>query len=477
MLLTEVYKYIKYNKIYNLSNKNINFNYIYSNSKIIKKNSLFVVEEKKKINKKYIEEAIKKGAVAILSCRYIEGIKITQFIVRDINLNLKNILYKLYPIKPINSLAITGTNGKTSVAWYIAQICKINKLKNKTYGTLGYYNNLKKKSDSDLTTPNYEILHQISYLKKKNLYNFIFEASSHALDQNRLKDFPINIAAITNITQDHLDYHKNISNYKRSKFKLFTKHLYKKGHAVLNDKIKGIDLLKKKLIKTNKIITYGLQNSNIYIGINHSEIKVKIFKKTYTLRGIKYSNIQIENIGCAIACCVCLNIKDRDILKTLKLISNPPGRLEKIIVKNKNHKVYIDYAHTPDALKQVLIDNTLGNKKPNIIFGCGGNRDKNKRAKMGLIANKFANKVYITDDNPRDEDPILIRKLILSKCKKGIEISNRKEAIFRGLKDLKKNEILIIAGKGHEKKQIIKNSIKYFDDKDVAIQAIKKTIK
>ncbi len=473
MLLTEVEKNIECIKIYNLEKKNTRFNSIYTNSKNVKKFSIFVIENKKTLKKEYLEEALKKGAVGILTNKQIKNIKVTQFIVTNVSLSLCILLKKIKPNKPLNSIAITGTNGKTSVAWYASQICINNKIKIKSYGTLGYYINSKKKLDSNLTTPEFEILHQTAFKKEKNLYNYIFEASSHALDQNRLKNFPVNIAALTNITHDHLDYHKNLNNYKNAKLKLFVKYLEKNGYAILNDKIKGINFFKKKLLKTNKIISFGTLNSDIHLSNHGKEIKIVFFKKKYLLTMGRRSSVELENISCAIACCYCLGIKIKDILNVLKKIKNPPGRLEKVSTSNKKLKIYVDYAHTPDALKKILSDNANGSKKPNIVFGCGGNRDKNKRKLMGKIANKFANKVYITDDNPRNENPALIRKTILLNCKKGIEIADRKKAISQAIKDLNINETLIIAGKGHENIQINNNSIKYFNDFKIAERELK----
>ena len=473
MLLTDLTKQISCNKIYNTTKKNINFNHIFTNSKSIKKFSIFAVNNNK-FKQIFINEAIKKGSVAILSYKYFKKYKIPQYIVKDVNLSISRLLYKLLPNKPINSVAITGTNGKTSVVWFISQICLHNNLPIKTYGTLGYYINGKKKDDSILTTPEYEVLHQNAFLKKKNFFNFVFEVSSHALDQDRLKKFPVNIAALTNISHDHLDYHKNLKNYKKTKLKLFIKHLNKGGSAIINDKIKGIEKFKKKLGTKYKIITYGKINSHINLISKKNCTEIKIFKKKYLLKVDYYTQFELENIACAIACCLCLEIKVEFILKSLIKIENPPGRLEKVSSINNDIKVYVDYAHTPDALKNVLISQTVKNKKPNLVFGCGGNRDKYKRRKMGLIANNYADKVYITDDNPRNENPSKIRKSIITNCKKGIEIVSRKQAIKIAINDLKKNDILIIAGKGHEKIQITKNKIKLFDDVKIAKKELKK---
>tara|TARA_Y100001970_G_scaffold293494_1_gene440693 strand:+ start:1161 stop:2582 length:1422 start_codon:yes stop_codon:yes gene_type:complete len=470
MLLTEISKHIKCNKIYGLDKKEVNFNYITSNSKKVRVSSIFAISNKTRFFKKYTQEAISKGAVGIITDKYIGNFLITQFVVSNIDQSTYKLLSILKPRKPKKTIALTGTNGKTSVVWFISQICSLNQVPNKTYGTLGYYINSQKKNNSTLTTPEFEELYQTAYSRKKNIYNYIFEVSSHSLVQDRLKTFPINVAALTNITQDHLDYHKSFKNYKKAKYKLFIKKLNVDGYAILNDNLNNIKNLKNKL-KDKKIITYGKNSSDINLFIKNKILNLKFFEKKYSINLNKFSNIELQNLSCAIACCFCININIKKITNSLKKITSPPGRFEKV---NKDYNIYIDYAHTPDALKKVLISKTINNNKPNLIFGCGGNRDKEKRSKMGIIANKYANKVYITDDNPRNEDPKKIRKSILMKCKKGIEIADRKKAIEIGIKELNKEETLIIAGKGHEKIQIINNSFKKFSDLNIAKKAIRK---
>ena len=193
MLLTEIPNLTKCKKIYNL--KNISFNKIYTNSNYVSKSSVFIIEKKTKLKKIYIKEAIKKGAIAIISNEFIPNLLITQFVVVNINLSLLNILKTIRSNKPLNTIAITGTNGKTSVVWYISQILNYNNILVKSYGTLGYYINLKKKYSSKLTTPDFTVLHQTAYSSKKNLYNYVFEASSHALAQNRIKFLNVDTAA------------------------------------------------------------------------------------------------------------------------------------------------------------------------------------------------------------------------------------------------------------------------------------------
>ena len=162
----------------------------------------------------------------------------------------------------------------------------------------------------------------------------------------------------------------------------------------------------------------------------------------------------------------------RDSIRVLSKVTNPSGRLQTIEYKKKKSKIIIDYAHTPDALKKILIAYKFKKIKPAILFGCGGNRDKSKRKSMALIANKYADKIYITDDNPRNENPSKIRKNILKYCSRAMEVSDRRKAIKLAIKELKMNEILIVAGKGHEKFQVLKNKTIKFDDFTVVKQLL-----
>ncbi len=475
MLLTEIPNHIKCKKISNL--KNISFNKVYTNSSYVTKSSVFIIEKKTRLKKKYIKEAVKKGAIAIISNEFIQNLSITQFVVFDTNLSLLNILKKIKSNKPLNTIAITGTNGKTSVVWYISQILNYINIPVKSYGTLGYYINLKKRYSSQLTTPDFSTLYQTAYSSKKNLYSYIFEASSHSLSQNRIKNFKIDTAALTNISRDHLDYHKDFKKYKEAKIKLFFNHLKENGYAILNDKIKGIEVIKNKLKKKVRIISFGMPKSDVSIIKDKNSVAITIFKKKYLIKTNLNSSIEFENLACAVACSLSINIKSTKILTILRKIINPPGRLQNVL-NNKNFKVFIDYAHTPEALKEVLLTKTTNDKKPNIVFGCGGDRDKGKRKKMGKIANLFANRIYITDDNPRFENSSKIRQSILKYCSnRALEIPDRKKAIINAINDLKKNETLIIAGKGHESSQIVKNISYPLDDYKVAIKALKKKYK
>ena len=280
MLLSNLSKVISVKKTYNF-NKNKNFSAITSNSKFTNNKTLFVYNKNTKIKKIYLDEALKNKTPAIISNKYIKNLKIPQFVVSNINFETYSLLIKLHNNLPFKTLAVTGTNGKTSVVWYISKILNSLKYNNTTVGTLGHFINGKKINDIKLTTPAYEELFKYGSSNKREKNIYIFEASSHALEQNRLRNYPINIAAITNISKDHLDYHKTFSNYKKSKIKLFTNHLENKGFAIINSRLKISSELKKKLIKKNVQLKYFGNKS------------LKLLK----IEGVVYLNINKKNIN------------------------------------------------------------------------------------------------------------------------------------------------------------------------------------
>ena len=469
MLLSDISKIVECEKIlYFQFNKKIKF--ISSNSRTIKKNSIFVCNFKKKIKKNYLKEAITKGVIGIITNKLIHDINIPQFKVKNISASVKKILYKIKPKAPNNIIGVTGTNGKTSVVWIISNIVKLCKMNVITFGTLGHYRNLKKINDSILTTPENEILHQAAFSSSsKQKIEFVFEVSSHGITKKRIENFPINIAAITNISQDHLDFHKTMKNYKNTKYKLFLKYLLDNGTAILNDNINTIAKLKSRLVKKNiKIITYGKNNSDIHCSFYKKRIRLKIYNKHYLLKYEAFNTYELQNLSCAIGCSLAIGLTESQIIKVIPEITRAEGRMQLVDVLYNGAKIFVDYAHTPDALKNILKSNTKNKKKPDLVFGCGGDRDRYKRKIMGAIANKYANSVYITDDNPRSENPHIIRKTIFSKCKKASEIGDRKEAIKQAINNLKEKSILIIAGKGHERKQIFNNKVVSFNDVKIA---------
>ena len=459
--------------------KNNQIKNICLNSNSIKKGDLFIsLKGNKYAGNNFLIDAISKGSVAIITDTKIENIrrKIPIIYDKEIRKKLPNLLNYFYNILPSNIVAVTGTNGKTSVSWYLSQILYSNNINVSYLGTIGEYYNGKKISNLDNTTPNICSLFKIAFHHcKKGSDNFIFEASSHGLEQGRIEGLPVNIGAITNISRDHLDYHKNMKFYRKAKFKLLTEYLEENGIAVINSKIHIPKKIKKILNnKSIKLITYGSLKSKVYIRKKNKNFLLFINKKKYNLSLNLQNDYDITNFECSISIAIGMGIKEKYIIKKIGNITRPPGRMEKCDNMNNKSKVFVDFAHTPDALKNILISThkSLG-KKPNLVFGCGGNRDKSKRILMGKIANIYSQNTYVTDDNPRNEKPEIIISEILKGCPNAKAIVDRKKAIKIAISELKQKEVLIIAGKGHEKYQIIKEQKIPFDDVKIVNKFIK----
>ena len=437
--------------------KNIIIRGISSNSKEIKKNYIFFAIKGKKLNgEKFIKEAIVKGACVIV-CSQTFKIKEKDVLIikkKDIRLFLSEISSRFYKLKPKNIIAVTGTNGKTSVADLFYQLLRINNIAVASIGTLGIKLNgtvLK----NDLTSPDTISLHKnLNYLKKKKIDNVIIETSSHGLDQKRLHHVKFKGAIFTNFSQDHLDYHKTMKSYLNAKLKLFREILQKKSTIISDKNIKPFPLLEN-ISKRKNIKLFDI--NNVIRKIKNSSTK---FDSTF----------KIKNLAMAIEAAKLCGLKEKLIYKSISKLKDINGRLELIKSYKNNIKIFIDYAHSPDALIKVLkslIENYGNNIS--LVFGCGGNRDKKKRPLMAKIANENCKKIYVTDDNPRDESPKKIRNQILKNISKNkvFNIGNRKLAIEKAIQNASPNEIILIAGKGHEEKQIYKNKILNISDKNI----------
>ena len=311
----------------------------------------------------------------------------------------------------------------------------------------------------------------------------ILEASSHGLKQHRLDGLKFNVGIFTNLSRDHLDYHKTLKDYLNAKLILFKKLMKKDSVAIFDEDTKYAKILKN-ICKKNRIkkLTIGKSNGDLLIK-NHSiidnkqELSFVFNKKNYHLKTQLIGKIQIKNLLMSILAANNSNIKLSKILKSVENIKAVPGRFEKVGNIENNSIVILDYAHTPDALETCILNikEHFKHRKVNLVFGCGGDRDKPKRSIMGKIANDLCDKIYLTDDNPRTESPKKIRNEIKTKIIKSklVEISSRKNAIEKAIKDLRSDEILIVAGKGHENYQEYYTK-KFFSDKACIIDAIHK---
>ena len=457
-------------KIKHLKYQNRNFSI---NSKKVNKNDIFfAIEGSKQSGSLYSSEALSKGAYKVITSKNIRNKN--YLIVKNVKKFLVEACSVKYKEKPKNIIAVTGTNGKSSVANFYFQILKNLKINSAAIGTLGiFYKNKVKRTN--LTTPDIITIHkELNFFKKKKIDNVCLEASSHGLHQNRLDGINFAAGIFTNFTQDHLDYHKNLKNYLRAKLYLFSSLLKKNSFAIVDTDIPEFHIINKICKKRKiKILSFGSRGNAIKL-ISHyyfgkkQIIKINFLNKIYNIKVDLIGDFQIKNLFASILASY-LSVKNSDkIVKTLSKIKSADGRMQSVGTKGKS-AVVVDYAHTPDALKKSL--QTLAkqfNKKVDVVFGCGGDRDKGKRYKMGKIANQFASKIYLTNDNPRSENPNSIIKQIKKGCSRSKIILDRKIAIKTAINNLNADSILLIAGKGHENYQIINNQKKYFSDQKVS---------
>ncbi len=352
--------------------ENINISGISTNSKEIKKNFIFFALQGNKTNgEKFIQEAVVKGAKVIVCSKNCKFTNKNVLIIKkknNLRLFLSEIASKFYKLKPNNIIAVTGTNGKTSVADIFYQIFRINNLHVASIGTLGIkYNGRIIKTN--LTSPDTITLHKnLHFLKKKKIDNVIIESSSHGLHQKRLHHIKFKGAIFTNFSQDHLDYHKTMKSYLNAKLILFNEILNKKSWVIADKEIKQF-LLIKKIAKKKSLKLLEIKNELE---------KIKHFFQTPS------SNFKIKNLAMAVKAAKLCGIKEKSINKSLKKLKDVNGRLELVRKYRNNVKVFIDYAHTPDALLKTIkfLKVNYGNNI-SLVFGCGGERDKKKKTVNG----------------------------------------------------------------------------------------------
>ncbi len=466
--------------------RNFSFSGISFDTKSIKKNNIFFAIKGNTIDgNKFIPKAIKKGSKIIVTEK-----KVNQFQNGILYIHTKNIrkllaetAFKIYNKKPKNLIAVTGTNGKSSVADFYYQILKLNNKRVASIGTLGVKSKRINLNLSNTTIDPIKLAKILSKLKTQKIDHVIMEASSHGLKQNRLDGLKFNSGIFTNLSQDHLDYHVNLKNYLKAKLYLFENLIQKRGNVITDQLIPEFKNIKKIAInKKLKLHTLNDEKNNLKL-LSHNfkgEGQFLRIKLNSSIRDINLNligKIQLKNVLMAIIAAKYSGISLDKILNTIPKLKPIEGRFEKIGKIKNQSKVILDYAHTPDALKTCLLNlrEQFPNKAITVLFGCGGNRDQNKRSKMGKIASSFADSIILTNDNPRFENPQKIIRDIKKGIKKKriIEISNRAIAIKLAIHDLNSGDILLVAGKGHEKIQDIGNKKIFFSDRKVILNAIK----
>ncbi|MDR1928613.1 MAG: UDP-N-acetylmuramoyl-L-alanyl-D-glutamate--2,6-diaminopimelate ligase [Endomicrobium sp.] len=464
--------------------RNIDISNVSYTSKTVSKNCAFFALPGYITNgAKYINEAINNGASVIITTLKCDVSHVVQIIVKDIFCFMSVFCAKFYnyPDKKLNIIGVTGTNGKTTVTYMIESIFLNVGIECCVIGTINYrYKGkiLKAINTTPLSLDLYSIMRQIV---DRGIKHLIMEVSSHALRLNRVYGINFNIAIFTNLTSDHLDFHKNIKNYYKVKSTMFKGHknmMDNKKYAIINfDDKYGKKLLceninaKIKLysIIANNVVDFLAKNikiSNTYSKFNlvygHKEIKI-VLKNCIGL-------YNISNALAASAAAICSGIPLNKIAQGFDNLGQIPGRCEKISMEYLDFDIFVDYAHTKDALENVLYTlKEIKYKKIVTVFGCGGNRDKTKRPLMGKIATKMSDFVFITSDNSREEDP---RKIILDieigikkeHKKKYKVVVDREMAIKEAITMASKGDVVLIAGKGHETYQVIGREYIYFSD-------------
>ena len=431
----------------------------------------------------FCAQAASKGAQAVavplgtrdeaLGLSEFEREKIVVLRVADVRAFYARVAADFHSGRPTTIASVTGTNGKTSTVCFLRDLWGEDGHKALSLGTLGLHARGKRHSnlEAGLTTYDAKTLHiMLGELEPTHgITHLAMEASSHALDQERLAGLVFDAAGFTNLTQDHLDYHLSMEAYFQAKVKLFTERLKTDGVAVINARDpSGSRIVAAVGTKTISVISYGEADRGADLAViervphaRGQTLKLSAFGTTYEAEAPVAGAFQAENILCALGLAVGTGVPIERAIAGISRLSPVPGRLELAAVLANGAAVYVDYAHTPDALANVLSSvrpHVGANAKLHVLFGCGGDRDAGKRPIMGRIAEERSDCVWVTDDNPRTEDPGAIRKQVLSGTSgmaSATDAGPRREALQRALSALRSGDVLVVAGKGHEDYQIV----------------------
>jgi UDP-N-acetylmuramoyl-L-alanyl-D-glutamate--2,6-diaminopimelate ligase len=437
--------------------------------------------------RRFAAEAVAKGAVAIVTDDAAPlGLdaesRSKAIVIADPNpqRRLALLAARFYTRQPRMIAAVTGTNGKTSVVHFTREIWTALDHQAASLGTLGLMSAAGRRAGS-LTTPDPVALHRdLANLAADGIEHVAIEASSHGLAQFRLDGVGIAAAAFTNLTRDHLDYHGDMDAYRAVKRRLFAELLPAGGAAVLNaDSPEFGHLATVCRSRGHRLIAYGsapgaelrlLKRAPTHRG---QQVRVSVFGHDHDIDLPLVGDFQVMNVLAALGLVIGTGTAPSDAVSALPRLCGVPGRMQFVGDTATGGTVFVDYAHTPDALHTVLTalrPHTEGRLA--VAFGAGGDRDRGKRPMMGRVATELADLIYVTDDNPRSESPAEIRRQILAAAPDAVDIGDRREAIASAIAELRRGDILVIAGKGHETRQIVGNTVLPFDDAIVACETI-----
>jgi UDP-N-acetylmuramoyl-L-alanyl-D-glutamate--2,6-diaminopimelate ligase len=432
----------------------------------------------------FIDDAIDRGAVAVLAPPGTESGpscgRVPTLVDENPRRRLALMAARFYDRQPEHIAAVTGTNGKTSVVSFLRQIWTILGRPAASLGTLGL-EGAGSDAPASLTTPDPVALHRmLADIDESGISRLAIEASSHGLDQFRLDGVRVTAAAFTNLTRDHLDYHGTASAYLAAKMRLFGEVMTPGGRAVLNADAPESEALAA-LCRTrgHKVLTYGRAGRDVRLieveaKPDSQRLAVEVLGTRHIIKLPLVGAFQASNALCALALALSDDAEAAAAIGALGRLRPVRGRLERAAQTMAGAPVYVDYAHTPDALSSVLAAlRAHAGRNLVVVFGCGGDRDPGKRPEMGAIAEALADRAFVTDDNPRREDPASIRRAILATCPSAVEIGDRATAIRTAIAGLEPGDVLVLAGKGHESGQIVGDTVRPFDDAEMARHAVK----
>ncbi len=429
----------------------------------------------------FISGSIGAGAAAVLAPADVDGLPVPTVHALDVRRAYALAAANFWKNQPPVIVAVTGTNGKTSVAGFCRQIFERLGHKSASMGTLGVVTGTEQLTPPGLTTPDAaDVARWLSVLAERGVTHLALEASSHGIDQRRLDGVKLTAAAFTNFTQDHLDYHGTMGAYRAAKLRLFDTLLPRGKTAVLNADSEDLSAFAGAArLHGQALFTVGEQGQGLKLVSRTptpagQSLSVEAGGKTYEITLPLAGAFQASNALVAAGLCIAAGEPTEKVLAALEHLEGAAGRLQRVGKGKKGGEAYVDYAHTPDGLETVLEAlRPHATGKLIVVFGAGGDRDAGKRPKMGAIAARLADVAIVTDDNPRSEDPAAIRKQVLAAAPGAFEIGDRKAAIEHACSLLREGDVLVVAGKGHEQGQIVGATTRPFDDVAVTAEALR----
>jgi UDP-N-acetylmuramoyl-L-alanyl-D-glutamate--2,6-diaminopimelate ligase len=440
----------------------------------------FAIPGAKADGMEFAGQAIARGAIAVVGKSAPPGALAVPFVeVRDVRAALSRAAARLHPGQPGVVAAVTGTSGKTSVAAFTRQIWLALGHSAAALGTTGVVSPSGAVYGS-LTTPDPVTLHRtLAELAQDGVTHLAMEASSHGLDQRRLDGVRLSAGGFTNLSRDHLDYHATLEDYLSAKLRLFEELLQPGQPAVIDADSDVADrVIAACTARGLKVFTTGRAGRDLRIvhmqtGPASTRLTIGHDAGEQTVELPLAGDFMASNALVAAGLAIVTGNGRGKVLEALANLEGAPGRLEKIGERDGG-PAFVDYAHKPDALEKVLRAlKPLATRRLIVVFGCGGDRDAGKRPIMGEIAARLADVVIVTDDNPRSEDPGLIRRAILEAAPRALEIGDRREAISRAVSMLGRGDVLVVAGKGHETGQIVGRDTLPFSDHEALRAALR----